>query len=92
MFDVTDAMNQFIGINYNQPVTVAKGVQATLLDAGHILGSSVVVCDVEENGKTKRIAFTGDLGRKNAPILRDPQQLDEADVLISESTYGGKFS
>jgi metallo-beta-lactamase family protein len=91
VLDVTDAMNQFIGINYNQPITVAKGVHVTLLDAGHILGSSLVVCDVEEDGKTKRIAFTGDLGRKNAPILRDPQQLDETDVLISESTYGGKF-
>ena len=88
--DVTTAMTQFMGINYNQQVQVAGGVTVKFLDAGHILGSAVTVLEVEENGKRKKIGFTGDLGRRNAPIIRDPQPIDGVDILISESTYGGK--
>jgi metallo-beta-lactamase family protein len=89
--DVTNAMTQFISINYEQQVQVAKGVMVKFLDAGHILGSAVTVLEVEENGKRKKIGFTGDLGRKNAPIIKDPQPIGSVDVLISESTYGGKL-
>jgi metallo-beta-lactamase family protein len=89
--DVTNAMTQFISINYEQHVQVAKGITMKFLDAGHILGSAVTVLEVEENGKKKKIGFTGDLGRKNAPIIKDPQPMDSVDVLISESTYGGKI-
>jgi len=91
IMDVTTAMSQFISINYGQPVQIAKGVRATYLDAGHILGSAVTMLEVEENGKQKKIGFTGDLGRKNAPIIKDPQPIGSVDVLISESTYGGKL-
>jgi metallo-beta-lactamase family protein len=91
VMDVTTAMSQFIGLNYEQPIQIAKGVRATYLDAGHILGSAVTVLEVEENGKRKKIGFTGDLGRKNAPIIKDPQPIGSVDVLISESTYGGKL-
>lgn len=90
-FDVTVAISQFISINYRQPVQVAKGITATYLDAGHILGSAITVLEAEENGIRKRIGFTGDLGRKNAPIIKDPQPIGSVDVLISESTYGGKL-
>ncbi len=62
--DVTNAMTQFISINYEQQVQVAKGVMLKFFDAGHILGSAVTVLEVEENGKRKKIGFTGDLGRK----------------------------
>ena len=89
--DVTTAMSQFISINYEQQLQVAKGVTLKFLDAGHILGSAVTVLEVEEKGKRKKIGFTGDLGRKNAPIIKDPQPIDNVDVLISESTYGGKL-
>ena len=89
--DVTSAMSQFISINYEQQVQVSKGVTVKFLDAGHILGSAVTVLEVEENGQTKKIGFTGDLGRKNIPIIKDPQPIDAVDVLISESTYGGKI-
>ena len=86
--DVTNAMAQFISINYEQCVQVAGGVTLTFLDAGHILGSAVTLLELEEHGKRKRIGFTGDLGRKNAPIIKDPQQIGSVDVLISERTYG----
>ncbi len=89
--DVSAAMAQFISINYDQPIQVAKGMTGKFLDAGHILGSAVTVLDVEENSKRKTIGFTGDLGRKNMPIIRDPQPIGSVDVLISESTYGGKL-
>jgi metallo-beta-lactamase family protein len=89
--DVTTAMTQFISINYEQQVQVADGVTMKFLDAGHILGSAVTILTIEENGKSKKIGFTGDLGRKNVPIIKDPQPMDSVDVLISESTYGGKL-
>jgi metallo-beta-lactamase family protein len=88
--DVTAAMSQFISINYERQVQVAEGVTVTFFDAGHILGSAVTVLEVDDHGKKKKIGFTGDLGRKNAPIIRDPQPIGSVDVLISESTYGGK--
>ena len=87
--DVTAAMAQFVGIKYEQQVQVAEGVTIKFLDAGHILGSAVTVLEAEENGKRMKIGFTGDLGRKNTPIINDPQPIDSVDVLISESTYGG---
>lgn len=91
VMDVTAAMSQFISINYEQLVQVAKGITVKYFDAGHILGSAITVIEVEENGKLKKIGFTGDLGRKNAPIIKDPQPIGSVDVLISESTYGGKL-
>jgi metallo-beta-lactamase family protein len=91
VIDVTNAMAQFISINYNQAVQVAKDVGITFLDAGHILGSAVTLLEVEGNGRKVKIGFTGDLGRKNLPIIKDPQPLSSVDVLISESTYGGKL-
>jgi metallo-beta-lactamase family protein len=84
-------MTQFISIHYEQQVQVADGVMVKFLDAGHILGSAVTVLEVDENGKRKKIGFTGDLGRKNVPIIKDPQPIGSVDVLISESTYGGKI-
>ncbi len=88
--DVEETIDQMVGVGYRQPLTVANGVVARFLDAGHILGSAVVRLDIEQNGKTLRLGFTGDLGRKNMPILRDPQPMGDVDILISESTYGGK--
>jgi metallo-beta-lactamase family protein len=89
--DVTAAMSRFINLDYEQPVQVTNGITAKFLDAGHILGSAVTVLEVEEKGTHKKIGFTGDLGRKNVPIIKDPQPMGSVDVLISESTYGGKL-
>lgn len=72
----------------DRPWEVLPGVRATLVEAGHILGSAMVVLDIDEDGRLFRLAFTGDLGRPGLPILRDPVQLHDVDHVIMESTYG----
>jgi metallo-beta-lactamase family protein len=89
--DVLRLMERVAAVPYRTPATVAPGVKATFFDAGHILGSAAVVLDVEERGVRRRIGFTGDLGRKNRPILRDPERPPGIEVLITESTYGGRL-
>ncbi len=88
--DVPKAMNQFVGIGYGVWHEVNDGVRLMFRDAGHILGSANVTLEVEEFGKTRRIGFTGDIGRPNRPILRDPQIMPKVDFMICESTYGDK--
>ena len=90
MEDAEKSLHQFVGIGYGRPFLISPEVQVTFFDAGHILGSAVVQLDVNENGRTVRIVFTGDLGRKNLPLIQDPFQLSTADVYITESTYGNK--
>jgi metallo-beta-lactamase family protein len=89
--DATECLKSFVTVGYDRPLPVAPGVTLTYRDAGHILGSAIVVLDIEEDGARKRLVFTGDLGRKNMPILRDPQPVENADYLIIESTYGDRF-
>jgi metallo-beta-lactamase family protein len=88
--DAALAVSLFQSVDYHAEFEVMNGVTATFYDAGHILGSCVTALTVRENGKVLRIGFTGDLGRPNLPILRDPEFVEDVDVLISESTYGGK--
>ncbi len=88
--DVDQAMSQFIGVQYNRRIEVAPGVLATFRDAGHILGSSGILLEINENGKETRLGFTGDIGRKNMPILRDPDILRELDAIVIETTYGNR--
>jgi len=93
LYTIEDAINTlrlFHGVDYSHPVDVFPGVRLTYRDAGHILGSATVTLDAREDGKTTRLAFTGDVGRKGAAILRDPEVIDRADALITESTYGGR--
>ncbi len=82
------------GANYDQPFEPIPGVTATLVDAGHILGSAAVVLDIEEQGQIGRrkfrLWFSGDIGRRKLPLLRDPVLPSQADYLIMESTYGDK--
>ncbi len=91
--DVEQALRQFHGLNYKQTHEIAPGVKLTLYEAGHILGSAVVYLEIDdsEDGKHKTLLFTGDLGRHNLPILRNPYQVEEADYLITECTYGNRF-
>jgi metallo-beta-lactamase family protein len=89
--DVTRVLEQIISVPYHRKLAIAPGVQVTFLDAGHVLGSAVTVLDVEEDGKTKRLVFTGDLGRRRMPILKDPECPPDADVLLMESTYGDRL-
>jgi metallo-beta-lactamase family protein len=91
--DSRKAMNQFTGVGYDRAFVVEEGVVGCFYDAGHILGSAVVHLIVYEKDKNKRtyIGFTGDLGRKNIPILRDPVVLPKTQYLITECTYGDRF-
>jgi metallo-beta-lactamase family protein len=89
--DVENCINHFIGIGYNRQFHISQDVQITFLDAGHILGSAITILDAKENGQTLRITFTGDLGRKNLPVIRDPVQIRETDIFITESTYGDRL-
>jgi len=83
-------MELMVGVPYNKPFNVVPGVQATYVDAGHILGSASVVLDCTEGGVTKRLVFSGDIGRSGLAIIRDPVPPAEADAVIMESTYGNR--
>ena len=88
--DAVEALRLFHSVDYDHPVDILPGVQLLYRDAGHILGSATVTLEVREDSRATRLAFTGDVGRKHAVILRDPEVLDRADVVITESTYGGR--
>ena len=88
--DVYSTMRCFINVPYARPFDLGQGMQLHFVDAGHLLGSAMVSLDIQGNGSSRRLTFTGDLGRRNLPILRDPAPVPPADLLISESTYGGR--
>jgi metallo-beta-lactamase family protein len=89
--DVAGTLGLMIGLPYHRRHEVAPGVEVTFLDAGHVLGSAIVVLDIEDEGRHARLAFTGDLGRPHLPILRDPQVPDGVELLLTESTYGDRL-
>jgi metallo-beta-lactamase family protein len=88
--DVVATVNHFMTVNYHRPFPVADGVQCCFYDAGHILGSSMVVLDID-GADSCSIGFTGDLGRPGMPILRDPDEMPPVDYLICEGTYGNRL-
>lgn len=88
--DAEKALKHFRGMDYAKSMQIADGVSVTLFDAGHILGSSIVQLKLEENGHTRTLVFSGDLGHAGAPILRNPTFVREADAVLMESTYGGR--
>jgi len=88
--DARTVMNRFICVPYDMPLEVVPGVRVTFKDAGHVLGSSMVLAEFQENGSTRRFIYSGDIGRKNMPILRDPWEPADADLVIMESTYGNR--
>jgi metallo-beta-lactamase family protein len=88
--DVYRTMRCFVTVPYDRPFDLPQGVQLRFVDAGHLLGSAMVALILHSNGKDRPLTFTGDLGRRGLPILRDPAPVPPADLLISESTYGGR--
>lgn len=88
--DIAPMMKQMIGVPYEKTFDVVPGVRATFVDAGHILGSASVILDCTEGSTTRRLVFSGDIGRWGQPIIRDPQPPAGADVVIMESTYGDR--
>lgn len=88
--DVEKLLPLFRTIPYEQWTDIAPGVRLRFFDAGHILGSASAELRITENGQEKVIVFSGDLGPKGVPLLRDPTPPPPADVLILESTYGDR--
>jgi len=88
--DVAELMKHVVAVPYDEPWEVVPGVRATFVEAGHILGSASVVLECTENGRTTRLVFSADVGRRGLPIIRDPQPPAGADVVIMESTYGDR--
>lgn len=88
--DVVRMLEQMVAVPYHRWMDVADGVRARFLDAGHVLGSAMVELDVLDGGERKRVVFSGDVGRKAMPILRDPEVPERADLLLLESTYGDR--
>ena len=93
LHDVARTMRLFQTVEFQRPLEILPGIKMTFRNAGHILGSASVSLEIAEGGDKKKVtalAFTGDLGRKGAAVVKDPDIIDRADVLITESTYGGR--
>jgi len=94
LYTTLDALNalEYFGrtARYHTALQLASGIQATFLDAGHILGSACILLELTEDSKQRRILFSGDLGLSDRPILRDPDTAPAADVVVMETTYGDR--
>ena len=90
MQDAAEVAGYFRPVDYEQSFQAAPGVTARLVDAGHILGSAAVILDIVEKGREFRLWFSGDIGRRDLPLLRDPVLPEAVDYLIMECTYGDK--
>ena len=88
--DVDTTMNQMRGCDYGDEVVVTDGITAVFHDAGHILGSAIIELRVTDGDESRTIVFSGDLGRDESPILRDPTPIAAADAVVIESTYGNR--
>ena len=89
--DAEIALKHFVGVPYDKPYRVTKGVKVTFTNTGHLLGGGVINLRIREGEITTRIAFTGDIGRPVNRILRPPQPFPQADIIICESTYGNRL-
>jgi len=90
--DVERSLNNFAAVDYNTQTEIFPGIISTFQDAGHILGSAGILLEIEEgDGKKIRFGFSGDIGRHETPIIRDPDYLRDLNVLIMESTYGNRI-
>lgn len=89
-----DALNSFDRFGrtaqYHKPIELAGGIRATFLDAGHILGSASILLELTENGRHRRVLFSGDIGNAGRPLLRDPEVPGDVDVVLMETTYGDR--
>lgn len=93
LYDMDDAvgiLSCFSAFEYNETITLCDGVKIKFTDAGHLLGSSSIEVWVTEDGVSKKLVFSGDIGNTDQPLIRDPQYIKEADYVIMESTYGDR--
>lgn len=91
MDDALGAICLFIPHAYDKEVEICEGISVAFRDAGHLLGSSSIIVKITEDGVTKSLVFSGDIGNTEQPLLRDPQYVENADYVIMESTYGNRF-
>lgn len=89
--EATAVMEHFVPCDYMQMVEVCEGIQLRFTDVGHLLGSASLEIWLTENGVTKKLVFSGDIGNINQPIIHDPRYTAEADYVIMESTYGDRY-
>lgn len=87
---VEDTMERFVTIGFHHRFQINDKIWLTFIPTGHLLGAANILLEVEENGKTKKILFSGDIGRKNYPLLPDPHPVPQVDYLICETTYGNR--
>jgi metallo-beta-lactamase family protein len=96
LYTLSDAQRvagQMVAVPYDRPLDILPGVRVSFTDAGHILGSASVALDLDASGRTRRVVFSGDIGRSGLPIIRDPHPPagPEVDALVIESTYAGRI-
>ncbi|MBE6768144.1 MAG: MBL fold metallo-hydrolase [Ruminococcaceae bacterium] len=89
--DAQQALTQFVRSPYHAPREILPGVTVEFFDAGHLLGSASIKITVTEEGKSRTLLFSGDLGNVDRPLIRDPEQPDTADYVVIESTYGNRL-
>jgi metallo-beta-lactamase family protein len=89
--DALEALTHFQTLDYHRPAPVLPGITCTFWDAGHVLGSAIVQLDIDRRGEKLRLVFSGDLGRRDMAILRDPETPAPPDVLLLETTYGDRL-
>ncbi len=91
MEDAEGIIKRIVPCNYNQVIEVCEGVKIRFTDIGHLLGSASIEVWLSEGDVTKKVVFSGDIGNKNQPLLKDPSYTDEADYVVMESTYGDRL-
>lgn len=89
--DAENALKLFCHYNYNEPAEIFDGIKITFSDAGHLLGSASILFEITENGETKTLLFSGDLGNVERPLINDPTPPPAADYVVIESTYGDRI-
>jgi len=89
--EAREAHKQFQSLEYGDSREILPGVKLRLRDAGHILGSAIAELELSEQGRSQKVVFSGDMGNKGAPILRDPETVKHADLVVMESTYGNRL-
>ncbi len=90
MEDALGSIKSFVSHEYAEKITLYDGIQFRFVDVGHLLGSASIEVWVTEDGVTKKIVFSGDIGNINQPLINDPKYIDEADYVVMESTYGDR--
>ena len=91
MLDAENTIKSFVPCPYGKEIEVCEGITIRFTDIGHLLGSSSIEIWLTEKNVTKKLVFSGDIGNKDQPIIKDPQTTDEADIVVMESTYGDRL-